>query len=132
MKELVLDASVILKWFAPDEAGAVQAARLRGEYEEGSLIVTVPSLLFLELISVAGRRWGWTEDELVSFAADLDAIGFNIAEPLLVNVGAWTARGLTAYDSTYVAMAEERDLGLVTDDSRILTTAPGISLPLRE
>lgn len=130
MKELVLDASVILKWFAANEAGVREAARLRDDYEAGSVMVTVPPLLFLELANVAGRRWKWTEDDLISFAAALGELGFEVAEPRLVNVAAWTAGGLTAYDATYVALAEERDLRLVTDDARILGVAAGVAIPL--
>ncbi len=42
----------------------------------------------------------------------------------------WVARGLTAYDAAYVALAEERDLALVTDDETIIELAPEISRPL--
>lgn len=57
MTELVLDASVLLTWFTGGaERGREQASRLRAEYERGGLVVVVPSLIFLELQNVAGRR----------------------------------------------------------------------------
>jgi hypothetical protein len=53
LNEVVLDASVVLKWFGPrDEALAAQARVLRARYEQGDLLVTVPSLLFLELFNL--------------------------------------------------------------------------------
>ena len=59
MTEAVLDASVVLKWFVPtDERGSAEARLIRDDYRAGQLIVTVPSLLFLEILNVAGRRWG--------------------------------------------------------------------------
>ena len=51
-------------------------------------------------------------------------------EPELQLVASWVARGLTAYDAAYVALAEERDLALVTDDETIIELAPEISRPL--
>lgn len=131
MTELVLDASVVLKWFAQaDERGSVEARALRETYEAGRAVVLVPSLLFLELVDVAGRRWGWSEADLVEMTSALDDLGFEVAEPELDGVARWVARGLTAYDAAYVALAEERGSPLVTDDDRILAVASSVARPL--
>lgn len=128
MTEFVLDASVVLKWFAPKkEAHAAQAHRLRDRYQAGEMIVTVPSLLSLELINVAGRRWQWREQELLELAVSTDALGFDVVDPALDGVAAWTARGLTAYDAAYVALAESGGIPLITDDDRILEIASGVA-----
>lgn len=42
----------------------------------------------------------------------------------------WTARGLTAYDAAYVALAEAEAVRLVTDDDRILAVAPAVAMSL--
>lgn len=131
MNELVLDASVVLKWFADEgEAGFPEARTVRGRYESGELLVVVPSLMFLEVVNIAGTRWSWGEPELVALAGALDDLGFDVAEPELRSVAAWTACGLTAYDSAYVALAEARGVGLLTDDQQILDLAPDLALPL--
>jgi predicted nucleic acid-binding protein len=131
LNELVLDASVVLKWFAGEgEAGSAQAQTVRGQYEAGALLVLVPSLMFLEMINVAGRRWLWGESQLLELAGALDDLGFDIAEPDLRSVAAWTARGLSAYDSAYVALAEERGLQLLTDDEQVLGVAGVLARPL--
>jgi predicted nucleic acid-binding protein len=131
LTEVVLDASVILKWFVPtDERGRDEARGLRDEYRAGRLIVLVPSLLYLELLNVAGRRWGWDEAALLGLAAGLQDLLFEVADPDPSAVGTWVARGLTAYDAVYVAAAEEREIHLVTDDRTILTVAREVARPL--
>ncbi|MGH2732655.1 MAG: type II toxin-antitoxin system VapC family toxin [Actinomycetota bacterium] len=131
MTEVVLDASVVLKWFGFEgEAKSAEARALRKRYEQGDLVVTVPSLLFLELLNVAGRRWSWDEGSLQDLAAALDDLAFDVGEAELTAVAAWVARGLTAYDAAYVALAEGRRVGLITDDGRILEVAGAVASPL--
>jgi predicted nucleic acid-binding protein len=131
LNELVLDASVVLKWFAGGgETGLPQARTVRGQYEAGGLLVVVPSLMFLEVVNIAGRRWSWDESQLLELAGALDDLGFDVAEPELRSVAAWTARGLSAYDSAYVALAEERGLPLLTDDQQVLDVAADLARPL--
>jgi predicted nucleic acid-binding protein len=129
--EVVLDASVVLKWFGSEGEPKLEEARaLRKRYQRGDLLVTVPSLLFLELLNVAGRRWGWDEGSLQDLAAALDDLGFEVGEAELTSVAAWVAKGLTAYDAAYVALAEGRKVGLITDDDKILSVATTVASPL--
>ena len=133
MNELVLDASVVLKWFADKgEEGFPQARTVRDQYEVGGLLVVVPSLMFLEVLNIAGRRWSWRESHLFELAGALDDLGFDVAEPELRSVAAWTARGLTAYESAYVALAEERGVQLLTEDQQVLRVAAELARPLVE
>jgi len=130
LNEVVLDTSVVIKWFAEEQRGSGAARELRDEYEAGRLSVTVPSLLFLELMNVAGRRWGWGEAALLELAEAVDDLLFEVAEPELQLVASWVARGLTAYDAAHVALAEERGQPLVTDDQTIVVIAGELARPL--
>jgi hypothetical protein len=126
--DLVLDATVVLPWFRTGSGSSLEASRrLRTDFEAGRLAVTVPSLLYLEVVNVAGRQWGWDESALVDLANHLEGIGFEVAEPPLPFVASWVARGLTAYDATYVALAEVRGISLVTGDRDVLKRAGGIA-----
>jgi predicted nucleic acid-binding protein len=128
LTEVVLDASVVLKWFSPEQRGSAEARKLRSEYEAGRLYVSVPALLSLELVNVAGRRWRWDEAALVELAeAFVDLL---LGEPELRSVASWVSRGLTTYDAVYVALAEERGLALVTDDEAIVALAGEVARPL--
>lgn len=133
MTEAVLDASVVIKWFRSDGERHIDSARaLRQSFEAGELVVFTPPLLRLEIVNVAGRRWRWDETALVDLAVALDQLGFEQTEPDLVRVARWTARGLTAYDSAYVAVAEALETPLITDDDLIVEIAKKIAQPLAE
>jgi predicted nucleic acid-binding protein len=126
--EAVLDASVVLKWFRSEgERNVEQARALRASFEAGELSITVPSLLMLEILNVAARRWGWGEPALVELSESLSDLGFDLAEPDLPTVAHWAAKGLTAYDAAYVAVAEQTGILLITDDDQIAEVAPVIA-----
>jgi predicted nucleic acid-binding protein len=131
--EAVLDASVVLKWFRSDGERHLDPARsLRASFEAGRLIVLAPPLLRLEIVNVAGRRWRWGEDALVDLAVALDDLGLEFEEPELTRVASWTARGLTAYDAAYVALAEAREVPLVTDDDLVVRVAGDVATALAD
>ena len=131
MTEVVLDASVVIKWFRSEGERHVEAARaLRTAFAAGGLIVFAPTLLRLEIVNVAGRRWQWDEPALAELAVGLDDLGFELSEPDLGRVAHWTARGLTAYDAAYVAVAEVTHARLITDDDLIVATVGPIAQPL--
>lgn len=130
MTQAVLDASVLLKWFGPHERGADEARALRTAYEDGDLEVLIPSLALLEILNTAARKWGQRAEVLIELALELDDLGFAVLEPDLSRVAGWAGRGLTAYDATYVALAEQHGVSLITDDSVILRLARDVAVPL--
>ena len=131
MTEAVLDASVVLKWFRTEgERRREEAIALRRSFEAGELTVFAPPLLWLEIVNVAARRWRWSARQLDDLAAQLPALGFAMVEPALTGVSRWAAAGLSAYDATYVAAAEETGVALVTDDAGILEVAVDLASPL--
>lgn len=131
MSEVVLDASVVLKWFRSEGERHVEAARaIRTAYEKGEVLVLAPPLLHLEILNVAARRWRLGEEALIALAGALEDLGFELPEPSLERVARWIARGLTAYDAAYAAVAETAEVKLVSDDALILALAAGVAEPL--
>jgi predicted nucleic acid-binding protein len=131
--DVVLDASVVLKWFRAHGERHVEPARsLRRKFEAGELIVFAPPLLRLEIVNVAGRRWRWGEHALFELAGALDELGLELIEPELARVAQWTARGLTAYDAAYVAVAEAYNTRLVTDDDFVVGVAGEVASALAD
>lgn len=131
MSEVVLDSSVVLKWFRSDNERHLAASRqLRRRFEQGELRVLVPPLLFLEILNVAARKWDWDERKLAQLAATLPELRFEVVKPALESIALWASRGLTAYDATYIAVAEDSGTKLVTDDTGIQELAPAHSTAL--
>jgi predicted nucleic acid-binding protein len=131
MRESVLDASVILLWFAGSgDSNAGPARRLRAEFERGELAIIAPSLLPLEMLNVCGRRWGWHDQALQELVEALEDLALELVQPDLSVVARWVAGGLTAYDAAYVAVAEEASIPLITSDEEILRVAGPVAQPL--
>jgi predicted nucleic acid-binding protein len=133
MRDVVLDASVVAKWFRrTNERRVAEAVGLRTAYGNGELGVIAPSLLPLELIDVAGRKWHWARAQLEALAHEIEELGFEFMEPDLRSVARLTAAGLTAYDAAYVAIAEDHGLQLVTDDERLAAVVPHVAVALAD
>lgn len=131
MREVVLDASVVLKWFHGEgEVHAKAAHKLREQFEAGELKVAAPPLLWLEILNVAARRWHWSTPHLEALAASLTDLGFDLLEPEPEAIARWAGRGLTAYDAAYVAVAEEIGVPVITDDAQICRVAAELAEPL--
>jgi predicted nucleic acid-binding protein len=129
--EVVLDTSVLVKWFKEDhEAHLVAARALRERYLRGELVISAPPLLFVELLNIAARRWGWDVGRLDKLAERMSAFGFRVQQPPLRRIAYWAGQGLTAYDACYVALAEELRSVVITADDLILAVAGGLATPV--
>jgi predicted nucleic acid-binding protein len=129
--DAVLDASVVIKWFhTKGEQHVTPAKAIRERFEAGELRILAPTLLWLELFNVAATRWGWTETKLVALARSLADLGFELEDPDIATAARWAARGLTAYDAAYVAVAEQAAVTLITDHEEIVRVAPKLATGL--
>jgi predicted nucleic acid-binding protein len=133
MTDVVLDASVVAKWFrSTNERRVAEALGLRTAYGNGEVGVIAPSLLPLELINIAGRKWHWARAQLEALAHEIEELGFEFVEPDLRSVARLTAAGLTAYDAAYVAIAEDHEIQLVTDDAQLAAAVPHVAIALAD
>lgn len=131
MTPLVVDASVVAKWVHEhNERYLEHAERLRGLYEFGHISIVAPRLLRIEVLNAAARKWHWHATDLSALSVLLERLRFGFIEPTLADVARWAGEGLTAYDATYVSLAEGQHTVLVTDDERIGRIAPHLVRPL--
>ena len=125
MKGLVVDASVVLKWFMPDEEGSHEALDLLKAFASGELDLFAPGLLFYEVANgfVVAQRRGRVEERVVFSALD----GFNKLGLGLEDVShlcgdiykLCSQYGCSAYDASYMALAMEKGVAMITADARL-------------
>jgi predicted nucleic acid-binding protein len=115
---IVVDASVLAPALADDgDDGDRARERLRGEE------LAAPELIDLEVLSTlrrAARAKRLDESRSLQALTDLAAIPLRRVPHLPLLVRVWELRdNLSAYDASYVALAEALDTVLVTADGRI-------------
>ena len=122
---IVLDASAAVEWLLVRSGAAAVTDRLR----DPDVAVHAPSHLGVEVAAalrglVLGRR---ASAERAALAlGDLVAADVVLHDPTPLLPRVWELReNLTAYDATYVALAEVLQAPLVTADARI-ARAPGL------
>ncbi len=125
MKELVIDASVILKWYLPDEEFAQKALNILYRHVSGEIALYAPTILPYEILNalIVAERMGRVNEEVTknAFNAFLD-LEINFLNPFLDYQGIISlARsfGRSVYDASYLAVANKRDIDFVTGDRRL-------------
>ncbi len=123
MLGVVLDTSVVIKWFRQGEELAERALALRKGYLEGQLLVFVPSLLGYELANVLRYKNDLTREqveEAVQSLFDMELEWTHLSAPLLRRAVAIARKyDITVCDAVFAALAESLGATLVTADARL-------------
>ena len=126
MSELVIDASVVVKWYIPEQHHE-QARGLRDAYLDGTFDLFAPALMPFEAVN-ALRYSGHYEGERLEEASRLlpeygiDLVPFSKTGPVAEIA---TNIGITIYDAAYVAHAQKLDTKTYTADGNLLDGLEG-------
>ena len=129
----VIDASVTLPWFFPDEATPFTEGLLDAL---GVQPLWAPALWVLECTNVlqsAHRRRRIEAARRAEIASELGALAVRIDhDPVdFVTLDRLAAtHGLSAYDAVYLELALRRSLTLVSLDVRLIAAANGLGHPV--
>lgn len=129
----VIDASVTMPWFFPDEATPFTEGLLDAL---GSHTVWAPALWVLECTNVlqsAQRRRRIDVARRAQIATELGALAVRVDhEPMDVVAldRLATTHGLSSYDAVYLELALRRSLTLVSLDDRLIAAARGLGHPV--
>ncbi len=129
----VIDASVTMPWFFPDEATPFTEGLLDAL---GAQPLWAPSLWVLECTNVlqsAQRRRRIDAQRRAQVAGELDELPVRIDhEPVdFVSLDRLAATHfLSAYDAAYLELALRRSLTLVSLDARLIAAARGLGHPV--
>lgn len=120
-KQIVVDASIVLKWQLDDEEHILQATALRDDYYARGVIKAIaPQLLVYEVangIATATRQKRVASGKAMEAMGNLMALGVELraVEPLRVLELA-LQHNVAAYDAAYLALAEAEGCELWTGD----------------
>jgi len=127
----VVDCSVAVKWYVPEEHAQYASRLLDGRHE-----LHAPDLLFPEFGNTLWKKHRLgelTQPETQSILRALLAVPIEIYSSQLllesaVDLAVHTAR--TVYDNLYVALALLLDCPFVTADERLIRVLPGPGLSM--
>jgi predicted nucleic acid-binding protein len=118
---IVVDASVLANALGDDNTdGSLARSELRAAVD-----LTAPDLVDVETLAVLRKRWlarTISEQRFQTAVSDLERLDFERVPTLRLMRRAYELRAnVTAYDATYVALAEECEL--LTSDQRLARAA---------
>ncbi|TSC67370.1 MAG: PilT protein domain-containing protein [Parcubacteria group bacterium Gr01-1014_66] len=123
---IVLDASVVAKWFKPDEVSS-QADFYLTEHTAGRESIAVPTLLLYELTSVLRHSAKLSKISIETALIILFDARLTFVSPddqlLITAVEISEHTGISIYDASYVALAQRLNCVLVTADKKLAHTA---------
>ena len=130
-KPVVVDASMAVKWFAPESDSAAADQLIEDER-----ILMAPDIMPVEAANAwwkKVRRGEMTKADMEQALANLLALGVEwIPMPLIVERAATMAvdTGQTVYDCTYLVVCADRGASIATADERMRGAAERMRLKI--
>lgn len=133
MVDIVVDASVVAKWYIP-EKDHEQARALRDDYLDGERDVAAPALMPFEVANALRYSGHYEGERLVDASDTLPEYGIELVPYRNVGSVAEIANELdiTIYDASYIALAREHEATAYTANSRLLNSLEGEYAALAE
>lgn len=129
MKNVILDSSVIAKWFFPDEKEGAVSLQIREDFTTNLISISVPQLIYYEvnnLLKSAVKSLRIEEKVAISAYEGFLDLDFIIYSPKkLLNLTLKTALSLdiSSYDAAYLSLADYLQIPLFTADQKLLEKA---------
>ena len=123
--EIVLDASIAVKWFNVKSEDNVEIAlEIQRKKISDKLEIIVPDLFFLEIINVFLTKSKFSVEDIFIIGEALHKMNLKVIYPdhSILNSAikiAYTC-DLTIYDSLYIGVAKLCEISLLTEDKKIL------------
>lgn len=130
MNSLVIDASVVLKWYIPDEEMEC-ADRIKRDFLDKRIRLLAPSIIHYEinnvvLNAVRSKRLSVNKAALALKDFYFSDIGFHSSPSLLLSTfGLAKKYNISSYDASYVALSQSAKVPFYTADAKLLGKVKG-------
>ncbi len=128
MKRIVIDASVVLKWYLSDEEHGDRALDILDAHASDRIALCAPALLEFEVANglvIAKRRIRVGMDDALKAMQGFAELGIELypLSTLFQKVLDYSDRyNISAYDAAYVALAGDLKTNVVTADKRLFNS----------
>lgn len=122
MNQVVIDASVVLKWYLDDEELGTKALNILTHYVSGDINLMAPSLIEYEVMNglkIAQKRGRINKESLLSGIEgffNLEITVFNASHFSNKTLDILSFFDISSYDASYLALAENEKSPFVTAD----------------
>ncbi len=122
-KILVLDASVVIKWFSK-EKNSEKAIEIRDRFVDGDVLIVCPDLIIYEVSNALRYAKALDKKDVKEAVESLYDLEIDIIVPTrdIIRKAIELAidHDITVYDAVYVSLAELLDARLVTSDEKLI------------
>ena len=119
---LVLDASVVAKWFKYEE-GREKALEIRDNFISDQEQITFPDLLILELANLLRFSRIYNQTDIIKAVESIENMDIDIVVPTFEvikdSVRMAVENDLTVYDAVYISLAESLGCDFITADEKL-------------
>ena len=127
MNEIVIDASIVVKWFI-EENDSDKARFIRDKFIEGKIGLIVPSLLYFEVLNALKYSQLFNPSELDNAGESLENYGFKVItiknkiREHMIKVA--VDHSMSIYDAPYLGLCIELGKTFCTADEKIIKKLP--------
>ena len=127
MKEIIIDANVVVKWFI-EENDSDKALYIRDKFIDGKVKLYVPTLLYFEVLNALKYSQLFKPSELDDAGESLENYGFKVItikneiRKHMINVA--VDYDLSIYDASYLGLSIGLEKMFCTADEKIIKKLP--------
>lgn len=121
MDKVILDTSVVVKWFV-DESDSDKAQDIIRKQKKKEIQIILPDIVLLELINALYYSEKYSQENItkaIEVMSKLKIVYKSLNNSLLLNVSSLVIRNkIQSYDALFIALAEQEKCPLITTDHK--------------
>lgn len=127
-RHIIVDSSIAIKWYLPDEYDD-KASKIKSDFADGSILIAIPLLFFYEVSNIfrtTSRSLRIAKGDAIRAYQDILLLNFmtySSKELFKSALEKSLEREITAYDASYIVLAEYLEVPFYTADEKLVKKA---------